>query len=45
MLYQLSYLATRSALVQRSRGGPPGETVIIPCGREGNNTGCEFVSW
>ena len=39
MLYQLSYLATRSALVQRNRGGPPEKTVIIPCGREGHNTG------
>ena len=44
MLYQLSYLATRSALVQRSRGGPPGEAVIIPCGKEGKQYG-EFASW
>jgi hypothetical protein len=39
MLYQLSYLATRSALARRNRGAPPGETAIILCGMEGNNTG------
>ena len=45
MLYQLSYLATRSALARLNRGGPPGETAIILCGMEGNNTGGKYVSW